>query len=74
VNDVDGQVGADGLEVDGSADEVDRRLGDAELVESAGVQSSVAVAGPGALVMVPIAVLLVALKRLLRRRPPKTVG
>ncbi|MCU1496246.1 MAG: hypothetical protein JWM47_199 [Acidimicrobiales bacterium] len=42
-------------------------LGQAELIDSAGVQNSVAVAGPGALVMIPLAWALTSVSRILRR-------
>ena len=48
-------------------DPVGDDLGTAELIESSGVQDAVAVAGPGALVMVPVAWLLTRLRRLVRR-------
>ena len=40
----------------------------AELVESASVQNAVAVTGPGALLMVPLAKVLTVLQQKLRRR------
>jgi hypothetical protein len=43
-------------------------LANAELIESAGLQNAVAVTGPGALLMVPVAWALAAVRRLLRRR------
>ena len=46
---------------------VEDDLEQAELIESAGMQNSVAVAGPLALVMVPVAWGLTAAGRLLRR-------
>lgn len=46
---------------------VEDDLGQAELVESAGMQNSIAVAGPLALVMVPVAWGLTAAGRVLRR-------
>lgn len=45
---------------------VEDDLGQAELIESAGMANSVAVAGPAALVMVPVAWALTAAGRALR--------
>jgi hypothetical protein len=50
---------------------VEDDLGQSELIESAGMQNSIAVAGPAALAMVPVAWVLTALGRAvqkLRRR------
>lgn len=44
-----------------------RDLDAAELAESAGVQNVMAVSGPGALLMIPLARLLTKVQRLLRR-------
>ncbi len=52
---------------DGGPHRVEDDLGQSELIESAGMQNSVAVAGPAALVMVPVAWALTALGRALRR-------
>lgn len=46
---------------------VEDDLGQSELIESAGMQNSIAVAGPAALVMVPVAWALTALGRALHR-------
>lgn len=46
---------------------VEDDLGQSELIESAGMQNSIAVAGPAALVMVPLAWALTALGRALHR-------
>lgn len=46
---------------------VEDDLGQSELIESAGTQNSIAVAGPGALAMVPVAWALTALGRALRK-------
>ena len=45
---------------------VEDDLGQAELIESAGMQNSIAAAGPAALVMVPVAWALTAAGRALR--------
>ena len=46
---------------------VEEDLGQAELIESAGMQNSIAVAGPAALVMVPVAWALTAAGRVLHK-------
>lgn len=55
----------DGL---GSRDRIDTDRETAEVFESAGVQNVVAVAGPAALLLVPLAWALTAIRKALRRR------
>lgn len=48
-------------------DKIETDLGNAELIESAGAQNAIAVAGPGALAMIPLAWALSRLRAILRR-------
>ncbi len=52
---------------DNESGRVDTDRETAETMESAGMQNSVAAAGPAALLMIPVAWALTAIKRLLRR-------
>ena len=56
-----------GHEADDEPRIADSDLGQAEVIESAGMQNSVAAAGPGALLMIPLAWALTSIGRVFRR-------